>query len=57
MNRLKKLDIYELLADYTHDNNLPDGYELLIELDGINICKAVVEHDDEIIEFKVVPVR
>jgi hypothetical protein len=57
VNLLKKLDIYELVADYVHDNNLPDGYELLIELDGRNICKAVVEHDEDIIEFKVIPVR
>lgn len=51
---MKGIDIYEWIADYAHDNNLPDGYELLIELDGRDICKAVVEYDDDIIEFKVV---
>jgi hypothetical protein len=55
---LKRYDIYEHLADYVYDNDIPKGTEILIEFDGRNICIAEVTcNDEDNIEFKVKALR
>lgn len=57
---MKRIDIYEWIADYVYDNSIVDGEELLIEFDGRNLCKAIVKlsgEEDEFVDFKIVTLR
>ena len=57
---MKKFDFTEELAEYVADNNIQHNEEILVSLDGRDICKAtVVRHFDqpEFIEFKVKALR
>jgi hypothetical protein len=54
---LKRYDLTEELSSFVDDNDYKDGEEILIQLDGREICKAVVVRDGDDIDFKVIALR
>ncbi len=54
---MKKLDLFDEVADYVMDNEIQNGEEILVSLDRRDICKAVVKRDNDEIEFKVIALR
>lgn len=57
MNVLKKYDIGEWLSEFAVDSGLKDGDEILITLDGREICIVSPKFDVEEVEFKVIKSR
>lgn len=54
---MNRLDVFDEVAFYVDERDIQNGEEILISLDGRDICKAVVKRDGDEIEFKVIAIR
>lgn len=54
---LKKYEINEWLCDFAIDNNMKDGDEILIILDGRELCIVSPKFEQEEVTFKVIKSR
>lgn len=50
---MKRFDITDYLLDFVGDNEIEEDTEITIELEGKDICKALVKVDDGSVYFKV----